>query len=158
MLLLPEETNEFSMWRHWQLLSVVCRCGLCCSEFLQKYALVKHANCMVNISEYDVSVGSQITGLDRKSTDSPGHFCKTGQFAMFEALYLRLLHDAWIFLCFHKALFPVFSRSAIFSHESAITNPRNAILKKKLAWFLLWAKTVSGGANCSIPTLKPGNF
>ena len=40
--------------------------------------------------EYDVIDSSEIRGLFLKSTDPPGRFCKTGQFAMYEALYLRL--------------------------------------------------------------------
>ena len=38
------------------------------------------------LSKYDVIDPSEIRGRLRKSTDPPGRFCKTGQFAMFEAL------------------------------------------------------------------------
>ena len=46
--------------------------------------------------EYDVIDSSEIRGLLRKSTDSPGYLCKTGQFAVFEALYLRLTGSVFV--------------------------------------------------------------
>ena len=39
---------------------------------------------------------SEIRGLLRKSTDSPGRFCKTGHFAMLKASYLRLTGSAFV--------------------------------------------------------------
>ena len=48
------------------------------------------------LSKYDVIDLSKIRGLLRKSTDPPGRFCKTGHFAMFEALYLRLTGSVFV--------------------------------------------------------------
>ena len=48
------------------------------------------------LSKYDVIDSSKIRGLLLKSTDSPGRFCKTGHFAMFEALYLRLTGSVFL--------------------------------------------------------------
>ena len=51
---------------------------------------------MLLLSKYDVIDLSQIRGLLRKSTDPPGRFCKTGHFAMFDALYLRLTGSVFV--------------------------------------------------------------
>ena len=48
------------------------------------------------LSKYDVIDSSEIRGLLRKSTDPPGRFCRTGQFAIFEALYLRLTGSVFV--------------------------------------------------------------
>ena len=47
-------------------------------------------------AEYDVIDPSEIRGLLRKSTDSPGRFFKTGHFAMFEASFLRLTGSVFV--------------------------------------------------------------
>ena len=71
------------------------------------------------LSEYDVIDLSEIRGLLLKSTESPGRFCKTGHFAMFEALYLRLTES--VFIPVKNGVFLMlrtFTRFSILNHRS----------------------------------------
>ena len=138
--------NEIWMWRHWPLLSLVCRRTTRLWSIHHYFLLrpvtiapqptknrqrdaismrVCSSSCVVYLlhhmlyAEYDVIDSSEIRGLLRKYFDSPGRFCTTGHFAMFEALYLRLTGS--VFVPVKNVVFLMlrtFTRLSILNHRS----------------------------------------
>ena len=88
----------------------ISSCHLLCVVYLLHHMLY---------GEYDVIDSSEIRGLLRKYFDSPGRFCTTGHFAMFEALYLRLTGS--VFVPVKNVVFLMlrtFTRLSILNHRS----------------------------------------